>query len=201
MAVHGLPPHKLGQASLGRTWQSAELFDELTVRENLEVSAARQDLAGQIRELFLPARQATESVDHVLDLLGLSPVASKLPSELTQGQRKLVDVGRALTGGRRFLCLDEPAAGLNTDESEQLGVFLRRIVDSGVGVLLVDHDMGLVLSVCDRIFVLALGRLIAEGTPAEIRASQEVIDAYLGGEDPTDDAEPVSSPLNEGDVR
>lgn len=199
--VHGIPAYKLSRASLGRTWQSAELFDELTVRENLEVSAASRGLISQLRELLLPTHTASSDVGRTLELLGLDEVADRLPSELTQGQRKLVDVGRALAAGRRFLCLDEPAAGLNTDESAQLGVFLRRVVDSGVGILLVDHDMGLVLSVCDRIFVLALGKIVAHGTPEEIRSSRVVIDAYLGGDDEVQEHERATSSTDKGDVR
>ena len=91
-------------------------------------------------------------------------------------------MGRGLTAGCQVLCLDEPAAGLDSDESDELGRRLRELVAAGTSLLLVDHDMGLVLGVCDRIYVLDLGRVIATGPPAEIRRSQQVIEAYLGEE-------------------
>ena len=178
--LDSLPPHQRARRGLVRTWQGAELYDELTVRENLEVVASDQRIVRQFRDLFRIRSQVNASVDRAIDLLDLGAHVDKLPDELTQGQRKMVDVARALAAGGHVLCLDEPAAGLDSDESAELGTRLRTLVDTGVSILLVDHDMGLVLTVCDRICVLDLGKLIAEGTPAEIRASRVVIEAYLG---------------------
>ena len=104
----------------------------------------------------------------------------RMPSELSHGQRKLVGVARALAPEPQLLLVDEPAAGLDSRESEELGTRLRGVVEEGTAVLLIDHDMGLVLSVCDYIYVIDSGALIAEGTPAEIRNDARVIAAYLG---------------------
>jgi branched-chain amino acid transport system ATP-binding protein len=126
----------------------------------------------------------------VLQRLDIEPLAGRLPAELSHGHRNLVSVARALAAGPRAVLLDEPAAGLDQDESRALGRRLRQVVDEGVTVLLVDHDMSLVLSVCDRIHVLDFGRTITEGTPAEIRSSTAVIDAYLGVPDIEKEARP-----------
>jgi len=104
-----------------------------------------------------------------------------MPAELTQGQRKLVGVARAIAMQPRLLCLDEPAAGLDTRESEDLGQRLRQIADAGTTTLLIDHDMGLVLSICDRIVVLEFGQVISAGSPDEVRRDARVVKAYLGG--------------------
>jgi branched-chain amino acid transport system ATP-binding protein len=178
--VSGWAPHRLAQAGLCRTWQSLELFDDITVRANLDVASRPLTFVNGLADYFTGS-QGDERVDEVLNTLNLSGVADRRPNELSQGQRKLVGVGRALVADARLLLLDEPAAGLDRRETVWLGTQLRRIVDAGTPVLLVDHDMGLVLSVCDRIHVLEFGQLIATGTPEEIRTSDEVIAAYLGG--------------------
>ena len=103
-----------------------------------------------------------------------------MPNEISQGQRKLVSAARALAARPQLVCMDEPAAGLDTHESIEFGVQLRHIRDAGITVFLVDHDMGLVLDVCDYLYVIEFGRKIAEGTPAEITRDERVIDAYLG---------------------
>jgi branched-chain amino acid transport system ATP-binding protein len=175
-------PHKRVLAGLGRTWQGAELYHELTVRENLEVAAHRPTLGQTCREILTGRAAAPEAVEETAAILGLKDILDRSPDDISQGQRKSVDVGRGLMAGCRVLCLDEPAAGLDSDESEELGRRLRELVAAGTSLLLVDHDMGLVLGVCDRIYVLDLGRVIATGTPEQIRRSPEVIEAYLGEE-------------------
>ncbi len=180
-------PHERVHAGLGRTWQGAELYDELSVRENLEVGGHRPSWAQTLREMVTGRSPALPAVDEAVELLGLGDVLDRRPEDLSQGQRKSVDVARALTTGSHVLCLDEPAAGLDSEESLELGRRLRRIAAAGTSLLLVDPDMGLVLGVCDRIYVLDLGRVIAVGTPAEIRSPPLVVEAYLGDADDHED--------------
>jgi branched-chain amino acid transport system ATP-binding protein len=166
---------------LARTFQSVELFDDLTVQENLQVAADRIGVGRALRDLVLPIRDTVaESVPWALELCGLTDVADSSPTELSFGRRKLVGVARALAQRPKLVLMDEPAAGLDTDESAELGRRLRSLPEQGVSVLLVDHDMGLVLGVCDDVYVLDFGQLIAHGSPAEIRESPAVIAAYLG---------------------
>jgi branched-chain amino acid transport system ATP-binding protein len=175
-------PHLRARRGLARTWQSVELFDDLTVEENLQVASQRMGVLKALRDLLLPIReQSREDVDWALELCGLGDVADRRPTELSHGRRKLVGVARALAQRPRLVLMDEPAAGLDTDESVELGRHLRALPEAGVTVLLVDHDMGLVLSVCDEVVVLDFGRVIARGTPEQIRNDEAVVAAYLGG--------------------
>jgi len=178
--LDGLPAHARAKLGLVRTWQATELFDDLTVRENVAVAAYRPSFLTTIKELFTPPPASPPSVDEALELLGIASLASEMPADLSQGQRKLVGVARALAERTRVLCLDEPAAGLDTAESEQLGRELRQVADAGTAMLLIDHDMGLVLGICDDVYVLEFGKLIAHGPPQVVRADPAVIEAYLG---------------------
>ena len=165
--LRGLQPYDRARAGLTRTWQSTELFDDLSVLENLTV--AERDRA-----------EGDEAAMQTLKLVGMEWAAQAEPSQLSSGQRKLVGVARALVAKPRLLCLDEPAAGLDTGESEELGMTLRRLADQGQSMLLIEHDMGLVLGICDRVIVLEFGKVIAEGAPEVVRRNPKVIAAYLG---------------------
>jgi ABC-type branched-subunit amino acid transport system ATPase component/ABC-type branched-subunit amino acid transport system permease subunit len=163
------PTHRRARAGISRSFQAAELFADLTVADNVRV-AAEQSGSGDI----------SDRVVHALALLELDHLGEHLPGELSHGQRKLVGVARALASGPRFVLLDEPAAGLDSVESRDLGERIAGLRDAGIGVLLVDHDMDLVLRVCDRVHVLDFGRLIATGSPAEVSADPAVMAAYFG---------------------
>jgi branched-chain amino acid transport system ATP-binding protein len=174
------PPETRARRGLARTWQSSELFEDLSVRDNLAVASGQRSIWHGCREILTGRRDADPSVQRTIELLGLEPLADAWPGDLTEGQRKLAGVARALVSGPQLLCLDEPAAGLDTGESRRLGEQLRRIADGGTATLLIDHDMGLVLSICDRVVVLEFGRVIANGTPAQVRSHKQVVAAYLG---------------------
>jgi len=163
--LDGLPPHARSRRGLARTWQTVELFDDLTVRENLTVAAKGGSAA---------------SVDGELELLDLKAAAEAMPWELSQAERKRAGIARALVARPRLLCLDEPAAGLDVRQSAELGKLLPNIAGKDTSVLLVDHDMGLVLNTCTRVVVLDSGSIIAQGPPAQIRGDERVVAAYLG---------------------
>jgi branched-chain amino acid transport system ATP-binding protein len=176
-------PDQRALLGLTRTFQSLELFEDLTVRENLLVAAERPawwSFLLDLVKLRRPMAQWQAQVDDALAALGLGDIGEVLPSDLSHGQRKLVGVARALAAKPKLLLLDEPAAGLDTAESQLLGAHLRDFLKSGTSIFLIDHDMGLVLNVCDYIYVLDFGRIIAEGTPAQIRTDPAVVAAYLG---------------------
>ena len=126
------------------------------------------------------ATATPEEIERVLTQMGLVPVAAAMPAELSEGQRKLVGLARAVVGRPELLCLDEPAAGMDTRESQVLGRRLRELADRGQSTLLIDHDMGLVLGICDRVVVLEFGRVIANGAPEAVRRDPAVMAAYLG---------------------
>ncbi len=174
-------PHARARRGLARTWQSVELFDDLSVGENLHVASHRPSVWRTVREAVSAPRAVSAEIGSVLDTLGLEGTVDLMPSELSQGRRKLVGIARALVARPRLLCLDEPAAGLDTNESEELGGRLRRLADGGQAMLLVDHDMGLVLGICDEVVVLEFGKVIARGPAEVVRRDPQVIAAYLGG--------------------
>ena len=179
--IGSLPAHRRAALGLGRTWQSLELFDDLSVEENLQVAAERQTAASFLLDIVRPRRHRDRAgVDFALDVLGIGDLATRMPNEISQGQRKLVSAARALAARPKLVCMDEPAAGLDTHESRQLGDRLRDIIAAGTTILLVDHDMSLVLEVCDYIYVIEFGNKIAEGTPAQIAGNRHVVEAYLG---------------------
>ncbi|CAO5177437.1 branched-chain amino acid transport system ATP-binding protein [Frankia sp. AiPs1] len=167
--IDGLPPHQRVRRGLARTFQAIELYEELTVEEN--VAAAVFGVGRDHRHA---------AIAEALDLVDIGRLAKRTAGELSQGERQLVSMARACAAKPEVLLLDEPGAGLDTSESVWLGERIRRVSAAGAGVLLIDHDVALVLGVCDYIYVLDFGKLIAEGDPATIRADKNVTDAYLG---------------------
>jgi branched-chain amino acid transport system ATP-binding protein len=161
-------PRRLAHYGLVRTFQHLELFDDLTVGENIAAAAKST------------RRGSNAARARAVQLCGLEDMLDRLVPQVPAGRRRLVALARALAADPIVLLADEPGAGLDTTESEQLAVVLRDLVSEGLGILLIDHDMNLILSVCDRVAVLVGGRKIAEGTPKQVRADQAVIDAYLG---------------------
>jgi len=187
--INEMSPQRRSLSGLTRTFQSLELFDDLTVGENLLVAAERPRWWAPLADLVAPRQRCSaKALEWVTDLLGIGDLMERMPDDLSLGQRKLVGVGRALVAEPHLVLLDEPAAGLDSAESIQFGEAVKRVVDHGTSVLLIDHDMGLVLGICHRIYVLEFGQIIAHGSAAEIRADVRVREAYLGVDD---DAVPV----------
>jgi len=175
------PPHRRARLGLARTWQSLELFDELTVRENVAVTADPGRWWSFARDAVrVRAAPVPPAVDTAMAAVGLEAHRDRRPGELSLGERKLIGVARALAQSPKLVCMDEPAAGLDTTESAAFGTAVRGLLDQGLSILLVDHDMGLVLGVCDTVYVMDEGSVIASGSPREIRRDQRVIAAYLG---------------------
>ena len=181
-AVDGWSPTRRARRGLGRSFQSLELFEDVTVRDNLLVACDDHDVARYGIDLVHPGRLTLSPVAvAAVREFDLEPDLDALPGELSHGRRRLVAIARAIAASPSVLLLDEPAAGLSGAESEELGRLVRWLAhDVGLAVLLIEHDVGLVMSVCDRVAVLDFGRLIAVGTPADVTADPAVVAAYLG---------------------
>ena len=180
--VDGLAPHRRVRAGITRSFQSLELFDDITVEENLRAAADSQDAMAYVNAILpVRAKPAPDVVRMVIETFQLAPVLDRHPRELSHGQRRLVAIARAVGTAPKFLLLDEPAAGLSSTETAELSAVITGVArEWNIGVLLIEHDMSMVLGVCDRIAVLDFGDKIAEGTPDDVRANAAVIDAYLG---------------------
>jgi branched-chain amino acid transport system ATP-binding protein len=166
-----LGPKRRARLGVGRTFQRLELFGSLSARDNVLVALENRGMRG---------KRARQAADEVLARVGIEAVADTQANVLPTGLARLVELARALACEPGVLLLDEPSAGLNEVEGDRLGSLLTGLAESGVAVLLVEHDMELVMRVCSRIYVLDFGRLIATGSPAEISANADVQAAYLG---------------------
>jgi branched-chain amino acid transport system ATP-binding protein len=169
-----LPPYKRARRGIARTFQRLELFSVLTVRENIAVAA-------ETRRGWARDRTSTATiVDAIIERIHLGDCADERVDSLPTGQARLVELGRALASQPKVLLLDEPASGQTEHETERFAGLLRELCDEGITVVLVEHDVQLVMAVCDAICVLDFGAIIATGTPNEIRTNEAVLAAYLG---------------------
>jgi branched-chain amino acid transport system ATP-binding protein len=187
--ITDVPPEQIAKRGLVRTFQLVQLFDELSVLENVKVGFHLGTSGGLLSALvpMAGARAEEQRVEaEAYDLLrrtGLSAQAETAAAVLPYGQKRLLEITRALAAQPKLLLLDEPAAGLNKQETETLATLLRAIAATGTAILLIEHDMSLVMGVTDHIAVLDFGRLIARGTPDEIKRNKDVLAAYLGTEE------------------
>jgi branched-chain amino acid transport system ATP-binding protein len=170
-----LPPYKRARQGIARTFQRLELFSVLTVRENIAVAAETR--RGWARD---GKKNTATTVDAIIERIGLGHCADERVDSLPTGQARLVELGRSLASQPRVLLLDEPASGQTENETERFATLLRQLCDEGITVVLVEHDVQLVMAVCDSICVLDFGSIIATGTPDEIRTNEAVLAAYLG---------------------
>ncbi len=181
-----LPPHRRAAAGISRTFQNVAIFPEMTVLENVLVGRHCRSKCEMLKAGFRTMSMRREEKDiedkgwSFLEFVGLEEQADKLASELPLGDQRMLEIARALATEPKIVLLDEPAGGLNTKETERLAELIHQIRNSGVTVLLVEHDMNLVMDISDEILVINFGKKLAEGDPKSVKENPDVINAYLG---------------------
>jgi branched-chain amino acid transport system ATP-binding protein len=187
--ITNVPPHTVAGLGIARTFQNIELFEHATVLENLLIGRHCRAYPNPLAEMLFTSRvrreelRHREAVEEVIDFLKLANYRDQRISNLPYGARKVVELGRALCAEPKLLLLDEPASGLNTEETEEVAFWIDDIKsDRGITVIMIEHDMSLVSAVSSRVLALNNGRMLALGTPAEVQSNPAVIEAYLGAE-------------------
>ena len=186
-SIVGLPTHTITQVGIARTFQNIRLFKNLSVLDNVKIAYHNQMKYGKLEGTFRLTRYWREEevadarARELLGVFGMEATADKAARNLPYGQQRKLEIARALAANPKLLLLDEPAAGMNPTETQELMATIRLIRDRfGVAILLIEHDMSLVMGICERLVVLDYGEIIATGTPMEIRSDPKVIGAYLG---------------------
>jgi branched-chain amino acid transport system ATP-binding protein len=184
--ITSFQPYEIARLGIARTYQNIRLFGNMTVRENVATAQNYRASFGGLKSLFWSRGKdeadLNNNLEYLLDLMGLWEKRDLVSTDLSYGEQRRLEIARACAMKPRLLLLDEPAAGMNEVETEELWVRVDELRRNGLHVILVEHDMKLVMERCDHIFVLNFGKLIAQGTPAELRENKDVIEAYLGKE-------------------
>jgi branched-chain amino acid transport system ATP-binding protein len=187
--AYGLRPHQITSRGMARTFQHIRLFPKMSVLENIMIGRHIHSKAGFVAGMLnIPStwseeKRIREKSLEVIEFLGLAGLADSVATSLSYGRQRVVEVGRALACEPKLLLLDEPAAGLNMSETAEMGSLISRIRETGITILLVEHDMSLIMNISDQIIVLCYGRKIADDTPLAIQNNAEVIRVYLGEDD------------------